>query len=101
MVLGLKRLVGLHGREARTGFSNMGQVAMPKDVGMGIALGELLKQCIEGSLLSRSTGVGRATFLVQASFVSYAQRATVVASGLAATDGLGKQRGDVAITGYQ
>jgi len=75
------RILGF-GIEARTGFMDIGEVAMTQDLCLGMFPFEPLEQCKERSLLFDGPGIGRFALLIQPSFVAYTQGTTVIALGM-------------------
>ena len=66
------------GIEAGTGLVDVGKVAVATDDGIRIAALQLFQYKQQSSLLSCSSGVGRLTLLVDASFVANADAAVVI-----------------------
>lgn len=70
---------------------------MTYDTGIGILGGQFLEQGEHRSLLGLSPGVIRTTFLIEPALVADAERATVVVTGMSATDILWENGDDGAV----
>jgi hypothetical protein len=65
------------------------EVAVAYDASLGVVAVERLQELVERGLLLRSTGVGVLTCGTDAAFVTDAERAAVVATGMGTSHGLG------------
>ena len=81
---GLQILILCDGIEAGAVLVDIGQVAMTEDLSIGVRGLQLFQQFQQGAFLPRGTGVGGIAVLVEASFVTDAERVLVVAYGVGA-----------------
>ena len=71
MSVRLQVLIFCLGIKARTGFVDIGKVAVTQDLCLGMFPFESLEQVKQCSLLSDGPGIGSCAFLVKASFIAY------------------------------
>ena len=81
---GLEARIFREGIEARAVFVDVGEVAMAEDAGIGMGFLQATEQAQQGALLLQCAGVGGIAVLVEASFVTDAERVLVVAYGMGA-----------------
>ena len=79
---GLQILILCDGIEAGAVFVDVGQVAVTEDPSIGVRGLQAAQQPEQGAFLPRSAGVGGIAVLVEASFVTDAERMAVVAYGM-------------------
>ena len=72
---------------------------MTEDLGIGVVLFQGTEQMPEGCLLGRGTGVGGATFLVEASLVADAEGVGVVMAGVSTDHLLGTAKVQLSVAG--
>ena len=97
MSVRLQVLIFCLGIKARTGFVDIGKVAVTQDLCLGMFPFESLEQVKQCSLLSDGPGIGCCAFLVKASFIAYTQRMAVVAPGMGTDELLMTCLGDGAV----
>ena len=97
MSVRLQVLIFCLGIKARTGFVDIGKVAVTQDLCLGMFPLESLEQVKQCSLLSDGPGIGSCAFLVKASFIAYTQRMAVVATGMGTDELLMTCLGDGAV----
>ena len=90
--------IGLAGNEAGALLSDMRQLAVAKDMGLGVLLYELFQERAQRGFLGLGAGVGSNAFFVQATLIGNAQRAVVVVAGMHTLHVLGQQGFDAAVT---
>ena len=78
----LQRGVLFRGKEVGTGLGDMGQLAVAKDLGIGIVLLQRLQQCPQGVLLGLGASVGRMTVGEQTALVADTDRVGVEMAGV-------------------
>lgn len=78
----LQRGVLFRGKEVGTGLGDMGQLAVAKDLGIGVVLLQRLQQCPQGVLLGLGASVGRMTVGEQAALVADTDRVGVEVAGV-------------------
>ena len=83
--------------ETGTVLGDVREFIMAYDAGIGILCRQFLEEGEHGSLLGVSTSVVRTTFLIEATFITDAERALVVVDGMSTTDILRENRDNGAI----
>ena len=81
---GLEARILCDGIEAGAVLVDVGEVAMAEDAGIGMGLLQATEQTQQGAILAGRAGVGGIAVLVEASFVTDAERVLVVAYGVGA-----------------
>ena len=81
---GLEARIFREGIEAGAVLVDVGEVAMAEDAGIGMGFLQATEQAQQGAFLAGRAGVGGIAVLVEASFVTDAERVLVVAYGVGA-----------------
>ena len=82
--LGLEARILRKSIEAGASLVDVGEVAMAEDAGIGMGLLQATEQAQQGAFLAGRAGVGGIAVLVEAAFVTDAERVLVVAYGVGA-----------------
>jgi hypothetical protein len=88
------------GWKTGTAFVYARELAVTEDAGIGVVMGEIFQQFVEGVLLGLSAGVSRMALLIEASLIDDTKGAPVVAFDMDALDALRQEGDDVAVASY-